>query len=221
MVSPFVYNGTMARPAGLPRPQAPGGLVICGPSQLDGRAVSAQGIGDEHALRRHSPYAHVAPAGWSAQEAGVQPNQSMRSAGQDLYITNTYTPAPIKGLWGKTRELSVRELQPRPRSQVTDLLSTTKGFSKPPIMDATGMDVVRPPFSPSIPVYRENGFGFEAGFLRRPNVSRGARLAPLSPLATMAQIDPPATMGSSKMSKFSFDKTALGTSRIPVCKAWL
>jgi len=214
--------GSTARPAGLPRPSAQGGITLCGPSPLDGIAVTKGSVFGRHAVRDCSPYAQVALPGWRPTEAAVHAHQHQRSAGITP-INNTYLPKPLMPIWGKTRELSPIELHTVPKTQCPDLLWTSKGNGFPGEMDQAQMSTVRPDFSPTIPIFREkyDVFRFEAGFLRAPNVSRGAALAPLSPLHAVGEISAPSDSPTAKFDKFSFDKSALGTSRIPVCKSWL
>lgn len=226
----FKRCGSSARPAGLPRPAECGGLTICGPTPLDNVSIIKGGVFGQHALRQCSPFAQAFRPDWQMREANVHSHQSVRASGISP-INNTYLPAPLKPVWGKARELSPIELQPKPREQVPDLLWSAKCMAQPRALTIDEMMPVRPDFSSSIPMFRDkfDPQRLEAGFIRSPNVSRGAAYAPPSPIP-FGQTQSPSATGTFKLDKFSYNMfskdhhsqtLALGTSRIPVCKAWL
>ena len=135
--------GVMARPAGVAGIMASGPISIS--DAFDGRSSSKGSSRFEHALRRHSPYAEVAPSSWGAREPGTHPHQSNSAAGvvSAGSIDNTYLPSPLKNSWGKARELARREVLVPPKQQATDLLVTTKGaYMPPPYMTLSDVNTV-------------------------------------------------------------------------------
>jgi len=176
----------------------------------------------EHPLSTVSPYAQKYLNGWQPAEAAVSPNQMERVAGTSV-VNNTYLPAPLKATWSKTRELSPIESPIKPKPQAPDMLWTAKGMSRPRSLIGSELTSVRPAFSASIPIYKDNYdvFRFETGFLRSPCVNRGASPAPLSPVGPT-----PMPYANANSVKFTYDKQVLGTfgstgSMLPVHKSWL
>jgi len=214
----FATCGIMARPAGV------AGIMASGPVSISnaftGQALEKGTCGFEHALRRHAPYAEVAPPGWHAREAPVHPHQSQRAAGvvSAGSIDNTYLPSPLQNSWGKARELARREVPSTlGLGQATDLLVVSKGAKMPPPkMEITDMNSVRDPYSKTIPLFHPiEPQRTEAGFIRPPNIIPGARPAPVSALRGQPVFALP---NNWQLKKMEYDKTALGISKIPVSR---
>jgi len=208
----------MARPAGVAGIMASGPISIT--SAFTGKAIEKGTCGFEHALRRHAPYAEVAPPAWHAREAAVHPNQSNPAAGvvSAGSIDNTYLPSPLQNSWGKARELARREVPSTlGLSQATDLLVTSKGGQMPPpYMGVQDMNSVRDPYSKTIPLFHPiEPQRTESGFIRPPNIIPGARPAPVSALRGTPAFELP---NSWVLKKMEYDKTALGISKIPVSR---
>uniref|UniRef100_A0A6V4E052 Uncharacterized protein n=1 Tax=Prymnesium polylepis TaxID=72548 RepID=A0A6V4E052_9EUKA len=214
----FATCGIMARPAGV------AGIMASGPVSISnaytGTALEKGTMGFEHALRRHAPYAEVAPPQWYAREAGVHPHQANTAAGvvSAGSIDNTYLPSPLQNSWGKARELARREVPSTlGLSQATDLLVVSKGaLMPPPKMAVADMNTVRDPYSKTIPLFHPiEPQRTETGFIRPPNIIPGARPPPVSALRGTHNFELPNTWHFQKM---EYDKTALGISKIPVSK---
>mmetsp|Transcript_5333 Transcript_5333/g.11602 ORF Transcript_5333/g.11602 Transcript_5333/m.11602 type:complete len:257 (-) Transcript_5333:371-1141(-) len=139
---------------------------------------------NKHALLEKSPYAEVAPRGWTRREPLTQPTWKTRGAGTISLgsVDNTYLPKPLKNAWGKSRELAQGEQRVMPHKQATDLLVVAKG-GRMPAPVATTMPSVSDPFAATIPMLHSmDPQRLEAGFVRNPNGTTGAAPPPESPM---------------------------------------
>ena len=161
-----------------PRPKS-AYAVCCGasaraagvPGAYGGRGLGSVNAGFKpspkllkHALREASPYAEVAPPGWFSLEANVHPSWRDTGAGviSQGSVDNTYLPVPLQNAWGKSRELSKREVRKPPHKQCTDLLVVAKGYKRPapPLKD---MPSVRAPAGPRARSPQSRGASSRAG----------------------------------------------------------
>jgi len=237
---PFV--GPEAAPAGLSRHAPPSGINLCGNSPSDA-IKSSSIISGQHAIKQMSIYAQREQPGWNPLEADVHPHQHLRSAGV-TEVDNVYLPSPIKGKWGKTRELSPIEYQPVPRAQVSDVLSGINGSTMWGLPGGVAtqrrlnqMGSVLQPFAPCVPLFAEklDVHRFEKGFVRTPNVSRHTNhAAPLAPIDSFSRSFSPSECNPShqrgkhqhthNIGELSWNCKTLhpdASSRIPVFKQWL
>jgi len=209
--------GVTARPAGVAGIM---GGVDQGQAAFYSKAMKGT-QGTQHALRTASPYAEVAPSGWTAREPLVQSSWKVTGAGviSRGSVDNTYLPNPLANAWGKSRELARREKAKEPHRQSTDLLVVAKGFRKP-APPALSLNSVSEPYSKTIPLLHPiDPQRLEAGFVRGPNTIPGAKAPPVSPLrsrGTNANIVQPTDRHSRKL---QYEQSWTATSCIPVAKA--
>jgi hypothetical protein len=118
------YVGVSARPAGLAGFMGQTPATYNFPSKGTHRQT--------HALRSGSMYAETASPGYRPREPQVQPSWRDNGAGviSAGSIDNTYMPMPLQNAWGKCRELCPNERKPLKHKQATDLLATSKKFTR-------------------------------------------------------------------------------------------
>jgi hypothetical protein len=221
----FSTSGALARPAGV------AGLFASLPGsgnkefEYGTSLPKATGL-REHALRRHTPYAEVVPAGWEAKEPKVQPNAGVVGAGvvSAGSIDNTYVPIPLANRWGKARERAKNEIDVPPHKQATDLLIVAKGAPAghlagvaAPDQTSGEMNSVRPLYSKTIPLFHPiDPQRQESGFIRSPNIIPGALPAPQSALLGVGDL--PAVPNDHQLKKLAYNQSMEGTGRIPVSR---
>jgi hypothetical protein len=219
----FANSGVTARPAGVA-----GILGTQAKSSFSGDAVSfyygtniAKGMKlREHALRRHSQYAVITPAGWTPKEALVQPTAQDFASGAVSAgsIDNTYVAKPLANRWGKARSRAKNEVFVPPRKQATDLLIAAKGATDPPpAQGLSDMLSVRPLYSKTIPLFHPiDPQRQESGFIRSPNIIPGALPAPQSALLGIGPT--PTIPADHKLRKLAYDRSNYGKGSVPVTK---
>jgi len=216
----FATSGAMARPAGV------AGMMASDPQTMPSAVFNGQEVvmksvrGQRHALAVQSPYAEIAPSGWTAREPFVQPNQKHPAAGatNEGGVDNTYQPRPLQNQWGKTRALAFAEVRVMPHKQVTDLLVTAKAKRvPPPSQTVEDMPTIRPTYSKTIPfLHPVDPQRMDSGFVREPNNIPGAKPAPRFHKLSGY----PAPGDDWRLKKLKYDQTA-GNPRIEVSRVML
>ena len=220
----FANSGVTARPAGVAGilgTTQKASLSGANPNEYYYGSSIAKGMKlREHALRRHSQYAVVTPAGWYPKEARVQPTaqdiaSGVVSAGT---IDNTYVAKPLANRWGKARERMKNEIFVPPHKQATDLLIAAKGAKDPPpAQSISDMASVRPLYSKTIPLFHPiDPQRQESGFIRSPNIIPGAVPPPQSPLMGIGST--PTIPADHKLRKLAYDQSNYGSGSVPVTK---
>jgi len=169
----------------------------------------------------------VTPTGWKPREASVRPNADAQAAGMCSYIDNTMRFAPLKQLWGKTRQFSNHEGAAPYRVLPEHTLAAIRSPHPAPALEsAEAMPSVLSKYAPAVAVFEHkyDPSRLNSGFISSPASLGKTGHGDLSASASMGSLSPqtpsPNAHVGSQLRKFQYDQTA-SLAHIPVARRTL